>query len=88
MQFFWNREEVFCGNSMEKYTRVCNLLAQNGIAYTTRYKNNRNVYPFGSAWKKQGSFGLNTDLTALFYIYVNTEDSQQAHYLANKAIET
>lgn len=77
---FWNRREVYCGNSVSAFHAVGNSLTQNGIPFTTKQKRH-NVLP--------GQAGGRTSIESaatLYYIYVDKQHAEQAAHLSSKAV--
>ena len=83
MLFFWNKEELYCGSSVERYQALCSLLAHNGIYYSAKAVSGK--YNFGSAMARgrQEVFGQQTSHTTVYYIYVHKKDAGEASFLMN-----
>ena len=76
--FFWNRREVYCGQSEAAFRAVCDILSNNDIAYTFKLRRH-NLMP------GQGGGRATIDSAAtLYYIYVDKSDAEQARYLVRK----
>ena len=83
MLFFWNKEELYCGSSVERYQALCSLLARNGIRYCAKAVSGQ--YNSGSAMARgrQEVFGLQTSHNTVYYIYVHKKDAGEAGFLMN-----
>ncbi len=80
--WFWNRQEVYMGNSLDEFARVRQTLGLNGIRYDWKIVDHSSPGPFGSS--HHGSFGLNLSVNKCYYVYVHKNDLDQAGYLINK----
>lgn len=81
--WFWNRQELYMGNSMEEYARIKQVLAQNGIRYDMKVSDLSSPTAFSSN-RAFGTFGLNHSVLKLYYVYVHKNDYDKAVYLINK----
>lgn len=85
MLTFWNRAEVYFGNSKARHDEICEMLAQNHIQYTTRYKQTTHGYPVGRARNTPGAADLAHDWTRQYYIYVHRENKETAEFLIHRS---
>lgn len=82
--WFWNRREVYMGNSLEDFARVRQTLALNGIRYDCRVIDHSSPGPFGSDRARFGTLGLNLSILKYYYVYVHKDSLEKAGYLINK----
>ncbi|MGG7177157.1 hypothetical protein ACQPU1_06185 [Clostridium paraputrificum] len=71
---FWNRKEVYSGNSMKKSTKVRDILAENGINYSYKVVNRNTESSFDTTRARMGSSGGRSDLDYEYLIYVHKND--------------
>lgn len=75
----FNRKELLTTWSMEEQVRVRDLLAQHNIDYRIKTVNPTARSTFGDVGRSRtGSFGVNTDCTYQYYIYVHRKDYDRA----------
>ena len=74
MIMFWNRKEVFMGNSMQRLSEVRNILSTNKIKYKYKVVSLNQGVPRG----RTGTFGENMDYLNTYYIYVHKKDYANA----------
>lgn len=73
--WFWNRCEIYCGNSMKIFSELRDVLSINALRYDYKIKYN------GS--RRYGTFGENPDYSYQYYLYVHKKDYDQADYMIN-----
>lgn len=79
MIVFWNRKEVFVGNSMQRFNEVRNNLSSNKIKYDYKIIDSTSPNFFGASSRaRTGTFGVNMDYTKTYYIYVHKNDYDKA----------
>ena len=67
----WNRREVYMGFDIDQLSHVRKTLTDAGIPFIQRAGNQ-------TIRSRMGSFGENSQFTALNYIYVNKDDLDRA----------
>lgn len=77
MIMFWNRKEVFIGNSLQEFNETRNILVFNGIKYKYRIVDNSG----SGGLRRTGNFGMNMDYLKTYYIYVHRDDYARASTL-------
>lgn len=76
---FWNRQEIYCGNSELHFARIQAKLAEADIACKARIKRHTML-------PGQGRGRTSIDEAAvLYYIYVDKRDAERAAHLAEQA---
>lgn len=87
--FFFQKEEVYIGFSMEEFSKVRGALRNNDIKYT--YK----VVDCSGQWLGHGgtrgyfgSAGMNSKYEKQYTVFVKKKDSEIAKYLVNKALHS
>jgi len=78
MILFWNRKEVYMGNSLERFYEARQRLEDNGIKYDYKLVSNNSASLFGSSRSQFGSFGENLQLSTMYYLYVHKKDYDYA----------
>lgn len=80
--FFFNKEDVYIGYSMDEVSKIINILNENNIKYTHKVmKNLKSSEQFGLE-----RYGMNMDYETQYTISVNQSDSEKAKYLVNKVL--
>ncbi len=75
----WNRKEFFVGNALQRFNEISHILSSNGIPYDYKIVDSTSSSSFGASKRGRiGSFGLNTDYTKMYYIYVHKKDFEHA----------
>lgn len=74
MIMFWNRKEVFMGNSMQKLSEVRTILSVNKIKYMYKVVSLNQGGTRGTA----GTLGENMDYLNTYYVYVHKKDYANA----------
>ncbi len=78
MIFFWNRQEVYVGNSMRRFSEIREILAQRKIEYTYKLVNHESARIAGSNRSMRGNAGESLENSTIYYVYVNKKDYDQA----------
>lgn len=71
---FWNRKEVYVGYSMSEFVNKREILISNQIEYIYRTVNSSS----GNTRGKRGSFGVRTEFSCMYYLYVHKNDYEWA----------
>ncbi len=74
----FNRRELLVTLSMETQAKVRNILAANHIDYTIKTKNLQASPWYANSRSRTGSFGINTDYTYEYKIYVHKDAYEKA----------
>lgn len=83
MLALWNRKELYCGLSLEQFSNIRSILAQNGIKYDSRTVNRTSSRAPGTVRGITGSFGENPDYAYEYYVYVHKNDFSKALSVIN-----
>lgn len=79
---FWNRREVYVGNSLQRFDEVRFKLSANGIKYAYKIVDHTSPSYFGTSNRaRTGTFGINMALSKTYYIYVHKNDYDKAQAL-------
>jgi len=78
MIMIWNQKEVFVCQSVQRFSKVCELLAANNISYKHKVVNNNNGSILGSGRVRTGNSSQSTDYSILYYVYVHKRDYDNA----------
>jgi len=78
MIFFWDKQEVYVGNSMRRFSEIREILAQHSIEYTYKLVNHESSRIAGSYRSMRGSAGENMEISTIYYVYVRKKDYEQA----------
>lgn len=82
MIMIWNRREVFVSNSLQKFNDVRNKISAQGIKYDYKVVDSSSSTFFGPSRRgRTGSFGVNTNYTKTYYLYVHKNDYGKAQAL-------
>lgn len=82
MIMFWNRKEVFVGNSAQKFDEIRFRLSANNIKYDYKIVDSTSPGYFGASTRaRMGSYGIDLNLTKTYYIYVHKKDYAKAQAL-------
>jgi hypothetical protein len=80
--FFFNKEEVYIGYSMDEFSKVRGILKSKGIKYTykvigraTQWRGN------GSTRGNFGSIGVNKNYEQQYVVFVKKKDAENVKYL-------
>ena len=70
---FWNRREIYVGNSLQEFNRILDILAKEKIKYH---------------WKRVRAPGISglmgTSHHGMYYIYVHRKDADKAQFLIRR----
>lgn len=78
MIFFWNKQEVYVGNSMRRFSEIREILAQRKIEYTYNLVNHESARIAGSDRSVRSSIGENVANSTVYYVYVHRKDYDRA----------
>ena len=74
----FTRKELIVTFDMKRQSDVREILSSNGIKYAVKVTNRQNAAAFGSSRSRTGSFGINTNLSYEYKIYVHKKDYDNA----------
>ena len=78
----WNRKELSITFSMKEQSRICEILATNGIEYSVKIINRGSPSPFAVGTRAtMGSFGEKSELSYEYKIYIQKVDYEIARSL-------
>lgn len=75
--WFWQKREVYMGNSEEKCATVQTALKQADIVCEVIYRNGHNVAGIDTG-RTFGRMGAGSASTGIYYVYVHYKDVQNA----------
>lgn len=84
MIMLWNRNEVYTGFSMKRFSEVRDILSLNGIKYTYKVVNRNNSSGFDSNRSRIGTLGEKSQLAYEYYVYVHKNDYDNAYSIICK----
>lgn len=84
MIMFWNRREVYFGNSLQEFIQVREKLGANNIPHRYRFVNNHRIHPFNSRRASSITSGENREYSITYYIYVHKNDYEKAVAILQK----
>ncbi|MDF2546934.1 MAG: hypothetical protein K0R93_1832 [Anaerosolibacter sp.] len=79
MIMIWNQKEVFVGQSVQRFGKVCEILATNNIPYKHKIVNNSGVPMLGSGRVRTGNSSQTSEYSFLYYVYVHKRDYDTAY---------
>ena len=81
MLHYFNREELYCGTSSQKFDAICAALDEEKMEYTVKIVNSS----FGFSGGRTRS---TTNLSGgrLFYVYVPKKQIEEAAFIMNRAL--
>ncbi len=87
--FFFLKEEIYIGFSMEDLAKVRDILNQENIKYTIKGMDPSGqwVGP-GTVRGNFGSFGMNSNYEKQYSVFVKKKDAEHAKYLVHRALHT
>lgn len=71
---WFNRKEVYFGYSLDMYSKIRDILSENKISYDIKVLNNLGHTERG----RSGSFGMKQSHPYQYYIYVKSNDYDEA----------
>lgn len=74
MIMFWNRKEIYVGNSAEKCGQIRSALSANNIKYSYRVVNRNGSSAIGASRVRTGTIGENIKLAYTYYVYIYKSD--------------
>ncbi len=81
MLHYFNREELYCGTSSQKFDVICAALDEKKMEYTIKIVNSS----FGFSGGRTRS-STNLSGGRLFYIYVPKKQIEEAAFIMNRAL--
>jgi hypothetical protein len=85
--FFFDKEDVYIGYSLEELSKVRDTLENEGIKYTYKIINHSGQWTGrGSTRGNRGSFGMNMDYEKQYVVSVKKSDYEKAKYLVDKIL--
>ena len=83
MIHIFNRRELVLTLSMDRQAEIRAILSANGIDYQLKTTNLQNAPLAGSQRARRGSFGIQSEHSYEYKIYVHKKDYEKAKYLMN-----
>ena len=74
----FTRKELLITFDVKHQNHIRDILSANGIKYAVKVTNRQNAAILGSSRARTGSFGVNTDMSYEYKIYVHKKDYDQA----------
>ena len=74
----FTRKELLVTFDMKRQIDVRDILSANGVKYVVKVINRQNAAILGSSRARTGSFGVNTDLSYEYKIYIHKKDYDNA----------
>lgn len=74
----FTRKELLITFDVKRQRDVCDILSANGVKYTVHVTNRQNAAVVGNSRARTGSFGINTNLSYEYKIYVHKNDYDNA----------
>lgn len=85
--FFFNKEEIYIGYSMEELSKVRGILESKGIKYTYKVINRSSQWlGQGTTRGNFGSAGMNSNYEIQYVVSVKKKDSKDAKYWVNTVL--
>lgn len=81
-QFHFGQTCVYMGYSAQEHTRLCRLLADNGVWYDVADADRR-----ADDLRLRGGLGERADRAKLYRIYVRDRDAELARYLLRRPVK-
>lgn len=87
--FFFNKEEIYSGYSLDELSKVRAALNREGIKYDYKVVD-PSVQWLGPGTKRgnYGSFGMNTKYEKQYIVSVKKKDAESAKYFVDKALRS
>ena len=80
----FNRKELIVTMSMDIQAKVRDVLATNNIDYSIKTKNLQAFPWYANSRSRTGSFGINSDYSYEYKIFIRAEDYDIAQVLINQ----
>lgn len=77
--WFWQREEIYVGNSMQEFNRIRQILNENHIRNDYRMNNTQRLN-FDRGYT-MGRWGADHRFDTIYYIYVGKQDFETARHI-------
>ncbi|MEH7096557.1 hypothetical protein [Neobacillus vireti] len=85
--FFFNKEEIYIGYSMEEFSKVRGIIKNKGIKYTYKVINRSSQWlGHGTTRGNFGSAGMNSNYETQYVVSVKKKDSENAKYWVNTVL--
>ena len=87
--FFFLKEEIYIGFSIEELAKVLDILDQENMKYTIKVNNPSGQWigP-GTMRGNVGSFGLDSKYEKQYSVFVKKKGAEHAKYLVHRALHT
>lgn len=87
--FFFNKEDVYKGFSMEELSKVRDILKREGIKYTYKVIDPSGQW-LGTGTKRGnfGSFGMNKNYEKQYVVSVRKKDAENAKYFIHSVLHS
>ncbi len=85
MIHMFNRRELVLTLSMDRQAEIRTILSANGIDYQVKTTNLQNAPLVGSQRGRRGSFGIQSQYSYEYKIYVHKKDYEAARQLVAKS---
>jgi len=87
--FFFNKEDVYLGYSIEEFSKVRSALNKEGIKYTTKVNDTSGSWlGTGTSRGNFGSSGMNQNYEKQYVVSVKKKDVEHAMYLVHRALHS
>lgn len=87
--FFFNKEDVYTGFSMEEFSKVRAVLQRKGIKYTNKVIDSSGRWVgSGTSRGNFGSFGMNTNYEKQYIVSVRKKDAEDAKYFVHSVLHS
>jgi len=85
--FFFTKEEVYIGYSMEELSKIRAILNSEGIKFTYKVIDSSTQW-IGSGTRRGnfGSFGMNSKYEKQYVVSVKKKDAEHAKYFVHRAL--
>ena len=87
--FFFNKEDVYLGYSVEDFSKVRSALRREGIKYSVKVIDpSGNWMGAGTSRGTFGSSGMNQNFEKQYVVSVKKKDAEQAMYFVHRALHS
>ena len=87
--FFFNKEDVYIGYSMEELAKVREILKREGIKYTYKVNDSSGQWlGNGTSRGNFGSFGRNKNYEKQYVVSVKKKDAENAKYFIHNVLHS
>lgn len=84
MLTIFNRKELIVTMDMNRQSDIRNILSANQINYSVKTTNLQNAQAVGSRRGRVGSFGVDSQFSYEYKIYVHKQDYERAKHLIGR----